>query len=84
MADYHIFQPEISKSYGTVEWKEDLKDLLKSAGKDGKTTVFLITDTQIKQESFLEDVDGLLNAGEVANLFAIDEKQEIIEVCTYI
>ena len=55
--------------------------MLKGAGKDGNTTVFLLTDTQIKQESFLEDVDGLLNAGEVANLFALDEKQEIIEVC---
>ena len=54
--------------------------MLKGAGKDGNTTVFLLTDTQIKQESFLEDVDGLLNAGEVANLFALDEKQEIIEV----
>ena len=53
-----------------------------SAGKKGKTTVFLLTDTQIKDEKFLEDVDGLLNAGEVPNLFAIDEKQEIIEVCT--
>ena len=42
--------------------------------------MFLLTDTQIKQESFLEDVDGLLNAGEVANLYAIDEKQDIIEV----
>ena len=42
--------------------------------------MFLLTDTQIKQESFLEDVDGLLNAGEVPNLFALDEKQEIIEV----
>ena len=57
-----------------------LQNLLKSAGKEGKTTVFLITDTQIKEESFLEDVDGLLNAGEVPNLFALDEKQEIIEV----
>ena len=53
------------------------------AGKEGKTTVFLLTDTQIKQESFLEDVDGLLNAGEVPNLFAIDEKQEIVEVSIY-
>lgn len=53
-----------------------------SAGKEGKVTVFLLTDTQIKDEKFLEDVDGLLNAGEVPNLFAIDEKQEIVEVRT--
>ena len=58
---------------------------MQGAGKDGHTTVFLLTDTQIKQESFLEDVDGLLNAGEVPNLFPLDEKQEIIEVIhTYI
>ena len=80
MADNDIFQPEISKNYGKTEWREDLKKLLKSTGKDGKPTVFLLTDTQIKQEAFLEDVDGLLNAGEVPNLFALDEKQELIEV----
>ena len=39
-----------------------------------------MTDTQIKEEAFLEDVDGLLNAGEVPNLFALDERAEIIEV----
>lgn len=53
---------------------------MKAAGKEGKTTVFLLTDTQIKEESFLEDVDGLLNAGEVPNLFELDERQEILEV----
>lgn len=42
--------------------------------------MFLITDTQIKEESFLEDIDNLLNTGEVPNLFAADEKAEIMEV----
>ena len=57
-----------------------LQKLLKSAGKEGKHTVFLLADTQIKEESFLEDVDGLLNAGEVANLFNLEEKTEVLEV----
>ena len=34
---------------------------------------------QIKQESFLEDINNLLNAGEVPNLYPLDEKQEICE-----
>ena len=53
---------------------------MKNTGANGKTTVFLITDSQIKQESFLEDIDSLLNTGEVPNLFATDEKAEIMEV----
>lgn len=54
---------------------------MRAAGAQGKKTVFLITDTQIKDESFLEDIDNLLNTGEVPNLFAVDEKQELLEVC---
>uniref|UniRef100_UPI00358F5A88 dynein axonemal heavy chain 12-like n=1 Tax=Myxine glutinosa TaxID=7769 RepID=UPI00358F5A88 len=79
MAGMTFFQPEVSKNYGFSEWRDDIKSLLKNAGAKGKKMVFLITDTQIKQEAFLEDVDNLLNTGEVPNLFAPDEKQEIME-----
>ena len=41
--------------------------------------MFLFTDMQIKEEGFLEDVNNLLNSGEVPNLYPVDEKQEIIE-----
>lgn len=57
-----------------------LQFLLKSAGVKGQKTVFLLTDSQIKEEAFLEDVDSVLNTGEVPNLFATDEKAEIMEV----
>jgi dynein heavy chain len=49
------------------------------AGAQGQQTVFLITDSQIKEERFLEDVDSLLNTGEVPNLFQADERGEILE-----
>ncbi len=53
--------------------------VLRLAGAQGQPTVFLITDSQIKDESFLEDVDSMLNTGEVPNLFAPDERGEIME-----
>lgn len=52
---------------------------MRKAGGEGKPTVFLMADTQIKEEAFLEDIDNLLNTGEVPNLFAPDEKAEIME-----
>ena len=79
MSGLSLFQPEISKNYGKTEWREDIKSVLKACGSGQKTT-FLITDSQIKEESFLEDIDSLLNTGEVPNLFAADEKAELLEV----
>jgi len=42
--------------------------------------VFLFTDSQIKQESFVEDINNLLNTAEVPNLFPPDEKAELLEL----
>ncbi|EAR85626.2 dynein heavy chain (macronuclear) [Tetrahymena thermophila SB210] len=79
ISDYNVCQIEISKQYGKVEFHEDLKVIMRSAGSLGKPTVFLFTDSQIKQESFVEDINSLLNTFEVPNLFAPDEKADALE-----
>ena len=48
-----------------------------SGSQDASTTMFLINDTQIIEESFLEDINNILNSGEVANLFNKEELDTI-------
>ena len=79
MADYNLFQIEITKNYTTLEWRDDIKRLLIKAGCEGKPTTFLFSDNQIKDESFVEDINMILNTGDVPNLFLADEKAEINE-----
>ena len=42
----------------------------------------MFTDTQIIDERFLEDINNILNAGEVPNLFAADEMSQIDDAIT--
>uniref|UniRef100_A0A452IS51 Uncharacterized protein n=1 Tax=Gopherus agassizii TaxID=38772 RepID=A0A452IS51_9SAUR len=78
MADYECFQIELSKNYGMGEWREDVKKIMLKAGLQRLPITFLFTDSQIKSESFLEDVNNVLNSGDIPNLYAPDEQDQIM------
>ncbi|XP_053614808.1 dynein axonemal heavy chain 12 [Plodia interpunctella] len=75
-----VFQPEITKAYSVKDWHDDIKLVLRESGGLNKDTTFLFTESQIKEETFIQNLDSLLNSGEVPNLYGLDEKQEILEL----
>uniref|UniRef100_A0A670KHQ4 Dynein axonemal heavy chain 3 n=1 Tax=Podarcis muralis TaxID=64176 RepID=A0A670KHQ4_PODMU len=79
MNSYELFMIEITKFYTTNDWREDIKKVMLQSGVANKNTVFLFCDNQIKDESFVEDINMLLNTGDVPNIFAADEKADIVE-----
>ncbi|XP_030655837.1 dynein heavy chain 3, axonemal [Nomascus leucogenys] len=79
MNAYELYQIEITKNYTGNDWREDLKKIMLQVGVATKSTVFLFADNQIKDESFVEDINMLLNTGDVPNIFPADEKADIVE-----
>lgn len=79
MNSYELYQIEITKSYSKLDWREDLKKIMLQVGVATKSTVFLFADNQIKDESFVEDINMLLNTGDVPNIFPADEKADLVE-----
>ncbi|CAB0035010.1 unnamed protein product, partial [Trichogramma brassicae] len=80
IAEYICFQIELSKTYGVRDWRDDVKDILLKTGlKPGTQSVFLFSDTQIKSDVFLEDINNILNSGDVPNIYQPDELDKIFQ-----
>ncbi len=81
IANHKQFSIEVTKTYGLKNWREDLKkSVLKPSGLEEKRISFLFTDTQIISESMLEDINNIINSGDVPGIYAKDDKEEIERV----
>lgn len=79
---FKIFSVELTRGYGSNEFREDLKKLYRIAGIDGTSIVFLFSDTQIVTESFLEDINNMLNSGEVGLSMRVQTTTNVQSLCT--
>jgi dynein heavy chain len=78
---YQLSNVEIVKGYSMNDWREDLKRILMLAGVKDKQTTFLFSDVQIINERMVEDINNILNSGDVPNLYAPEDLEAIALVC---
>lgn len=82
IAGYEIVTLEMAKGYDMNAWREDMaQKLFLACGceKDLKPLVFLFSDTQIIYESFLEDINNILNNGKIPNLYTKEDETTILD-----
>ena len=73
-------QIEITRNFGPSQFKDFIKELMFTTGIEGKPICFLMTDTQIISETFIEDINNLLNTGEMSQWVLRQQLANIIVI----
>ena len=81
LAGYDLKMVEIVKGYSMLDWREDIKKVLMQAGVKDRPTTFLFSDVQIVNERMVEDINNILNAGDVPNLYLPEDFEVINSAC---
>ncbi|XP_011314378.1 dynein beta chain, ciliary-like [Fopius arisanus] len=78
ISSLEVFQVQLRKGYSISDLRADLAGLYLKAGLKNIGITFLMTDSQVAQERFLVVVNDMLASGEIAELFADDEVDNIV------
>ena len=69
------------KGYSIRSWREHVKGLLMKAGIDNRPITFLFVDTQIIHEQMMEDLNNILNSGDVTGIYVDKDIDDILTAC---
>ncbi|XP_053409478.1 dynein axonemal heavy chain 11 [Nycticebus coucang] len=73
-----VFQVTLTEGYGIQELRVDLANLYIRTGAKNIPTVFLLTDAQVLDESFLVLINDLLASGDIPDMFSDEDVDKII------
>ncbi|XP_069942834.1 cytoplasmic dynein 2 heavy chain 1 isoform X1 [Cherax quadricarinatus] len=81
IANFHnirVVSPAMSLGYDIKNFKNDLKQVMQSAGVDGEQVLLLLEDHHLVTSDFLEIINSLLMAGEVPGLYTPEELDPLL------
>ena len=79
LKDATFYQPPVSAGFTFLQWRTDLKALLRGAGGSGKCSILFLTKETLDVPEFMSDINTLLTNGHIDGLFTVDERYEITE-----
>jgi dynein heavy chain len=76
MQGYQLREMDVQKEVMYSDWQDFLRDIFLNSGIKNIKCTILVTDNQLNKDLFYEDINNLLNIGEIPNL--LDDKDSII------
>lgn len=73
-----VYQIQLRKGYNITDLRADLNILYHKVGIKNMSIMFLLTDAQVSDESFLVLINDLLASGEIPDLFTDEETDNIL------
>lgn len=73
-----VYQIQLRKGYNTNDLRADLNILYHKVGIKNMSIMFLLTDAQVADESFLVLINDLLASSEIPDLFSEEETDNIL------
>jgi dynein heavy chain, axonemal len=74
-----VYEIAITRTFNMTEFHDSLKKTLLDSACHDKPVLFFLSDTQLVKEEMLEDINNLLNTGEVPNLMLPEDVDQIVE-----
>ena len=79
ISNYSFHMIEMNNTYSFIDWRSDIKAVLRKFSVEISPGVLFLYSSQLKDPRSLEDINNILNLGEVPNIFTVEEKNEILE-----
>ena len=79
ICEFDIDQMVVTQSFGITELRNFLTEIYRKLAKKGSNSrVYMITDSQIKDEAFLIPINDMLNSGWISDLFTKEDFEALL------